>query len=359
MIDDEKYDWRDGSARAIFLRMTCEASPLVPVAAPSRLHGLAVAGGIAAAAVPLAAWLSGLGVAASPLVVALLLGLLVAQLRPLPAACATGLSFASRTLLRAAIVLLGLRIGLRDIAAVGWDGLGLIVVVVALTLAFGIWLGRRLGLSVDQAILIAAGHAICGAAAIAAMDSVLRAKEAEVVRALALVTIAGTAAMLVCPLLGAWWQLDADVYGFWVGGSVHEVAQAVGAGFARGEQCGEAASLWKMVRVACLLPVGGAVAVAVAKRRRAEATSLRALVPWFVVWFAGVAVADALGAVPQALADVLRQVCTVLMTVAMAALGLKSSLRDLLRAGARPLVAAGATTLFVSVVALALASLRG
>lgn len=332
------------------------SSTVFPVpTARVRWPGLLLAGSIAVAATPLAAAASAAGLALSPLVIALLLGLLVAQVRALPAVFEPGLGFACRPLLRTAIVLLGLRIGLRDVAAIGVTGVAAIAVVVAATLGFGAWLGRRLGLSSNQSLLLAAGHAICGAAAVAAVDSVLRAKEHEVVRSLAMVTIGGTLVMLLCPLLGGLFELSPQVYGFWVGGSVHEVAQAVAAGFARGEECGEAASLFKMVRVGCLLPVGAIVAVLVARRERAATRSLRGMVPWFVVGFAVVAAIDALGWVPVPVAAFLRQVCTVLMTVAMAALGLKSSLRDLARAGWRPLLVTGATTLFVSLLALGMA----
>ena len=322
-----------------------------------RWPGLLAAGSLAGLAGGIGELATSCGISVSPLVIALILGLAVAQVRPLSTAAEPGLAFACRPLLRAAIVLLGLRIGLRDIAAVGFTGVASIGCVVVATLGFGTWLGRRLGLSGNQSLLLAAGHAICGAAAIAAVDSVLRAKDAEVVRSLAMITLGGTVVMLLCPLLGGWFELSPQVYGFWVGGSVHEVAQAVGAGFARGESCGEAASLFKMVRVGCLLPVGAVIAVVAARREHRATRSLRGLVPWFVVGFAAVALIDAAGLVPAPLAALLRSVCTALMTVAMAALGLKSSVRDLLGAGWRPLVVAGATTSFVSLAAFAMALL--
>jgi len=156
------------------------------------------------------------------------------------------------------------------------------------------------------------------------------------------------------PMLGTWLQLDADCYGFWVGGSVHEVAQALAAGYARGESCGEAASLIKLVRVAHLLPLGMLLFVVVARRARGAARG-RVVVPWFVIGFALVAGADAVGAVPAVVADGLRQLCSFAMTVAMAALGLKSSLRDVARAGARPLLAAALTSTVVAAVAFLLA----
>ncbi|MGK0205494.1 MAG: putative integral membrane protein (TIGR00698 family) [Planctomycetota bacterium] len=334
-----------------------------PVGVPARgpgprgrlLPGLLLAGGVAILATLLTSVLATFEVVAGSMVVSLLLGLTLANLRPIPTAALPGLDFACRPVLRFAIVLLGLRIGLPQVAAVGASGLLSVTAIVATTLAFGYWISRRLGLSSNLAWLLASGHAICGAAAIAAADSVLKAKDREVTQALTMVTLFGTVAMLVLPMLGSWLQLDAELYGFWVGGSVHEVAQAVASGYARGEACGEAASIIKLVRVAHLLPLGLLLGGVVARRALAGGKR-RIIVPWFVLGFAAVAVFDAAGLVPVAVADALRQLCTFAMTVAMAALGLKSSLREVIRAGVRPLLAAGLTTAWIVTVAVVLAA---
>ncbi len=319
------------------------------------LPGLLLAGGVAVLATLLTPVLAACGVVAGSMVVSLLLGLALAQLRPMPTATLPGLDFACRPVLRFAIVLLGLRIGLPQVVAVGASGWLAVTAIVASTLLFGYWISRRLGLSSNLAWLLASGHAICGAAAIAAADSVLKAKDREVTQALTMVTLFGTLAMLVLPMLGSWLQLDADLYGFWVGGSVHEVAQAVASGYARGEACGEAASIIKLVRVAHLLPLGLLLGGVVARRVMAGGQR-RIIVPWFVLGFAAVAVVDAAGLVPLWLADALRQLCAFAMTIAMAALGLKSSLREVLRTGVRPLLAAGFTTAWIVMVALLLAT---
>jgi uncharacterized integral membrane protein (TIGR00698 family) len=335
------------------------ASITLPTAGPSPrgplLPGLLLAGGVAVLATLLTPVLATFGVIAGSMVVSLLLGLALAQVRPMPTATLPGLDFGCRSVLRFAIVLLGLRIGLPQVAAVGASGLVAVSGIVASTLLFGYWVSRRLGLSSNLAWLLASGHAICGAAAIAAADSVLQAKDREVTQALTMVTLFGTVAMLVLPMLGSWWDVPADVYGFWVGGSVHEVAQAVASGYARGEACGEAASIIKLVRVAHLLPLGLLLGAVVARRTMASGQG-RIVVPWFVLGFAAVAAVDAAGLVPDALAAALRQLCTFAMTVAMAALGLKSSLREVVHAGVRPLLAAGLTTMWISGSALLLAT---
>lgn len=318
------------------------------------VSGLLIAVGVAALADALTPALFAAGVVASPMVVSLLLGLVLAQFPVMPNAVKPGLDFACRPVLRFAIVLMGLRIGLPQVAAVGGSGLLAVFAIVATTLLFGYWVSRRFGLSTDLAWLLASGHAICGAAAVAAADSVLKAKERDVTQALTLVTLFGTITMVVLPMLGSWLQLGADEYGFWVGGCVHEVAQALAAGFALGPECGEVASVVKLVRVAHLLPLGLVLAVVVARRATGQVRG-RIVVPWFVLGFAAVAIVDAVGFVPYSVAQPLRSLCGFAMTVAMAALGLKSSLRDVAKAGTRPLLAAAATTSVITAVAFALA----
>jgi len=328
--------------------------------ANSRLPGMLLAALLAVLANAATPLLAAAGVVASPMVVALLLGLVLAQFVAMPARVQPGLEWACRPLLRFAIILLGLRIGLPQVAAVGAGGLLAVSALVTVTLGGGYWISRRLGLSRDQSWLLASGHAICGAAAVAAADSVLKAKGRDVTQALTMVTLFGTVAMLALPVLGSWLQLSADDYGFWVGGAIHEVAQAVAAGFALGPECGESASVIKLVRVAHLLPLGLCLTAVVARRNRAGSGGNgrgRIVVPWFVLGFAAVAAIDAAGFVPASIAQPLRTLCAFAMTVAMAALGLKSSLRDVAKAGWRPLAAAFLTTSLITTTAFVLAIL--
>lgn len=323
--------------------------------ANGRLPGVLLAALLAVLANAVTPLLAAAGVVASPMVVALLLGLVLAQFVAMPARVQPGLEFACRPLLRFAIILLGLRIGLPQVAAVGTSGLLAVSAIVAVTLGGGYWISRRLGLSRDQSWLLASGHAICGAAAVAAADSVLKAKGRDVTQALTMVTLFGTLAMLALPVLGSWLQLSAGDYGFWVGGAIHEVAQAVAAGFALGPECGESASVIKLVRVAHLLPLGLCLTAVVARRNDSQRG--RIVVPWFVLGFAAVAAIDAAGLVPPGIARPLRTLCTFAMTVAMAALGLKSSLRDVAKAGWRPVLAAFLTTSLITTTAFTLAIL--
>jgi uncharacterized integral membrane protein (TIGR00698 family) len=332
------------------------SSLVASVPGPRLLPGLCLAGVVASVGAVAAAVADACGLVLGPMPWALLAGLLLANLQPLPNTCAPGVAFAARPLLRGAIVLSGLRLGLAPLAAVGWDGLAALAAIVVGTLAIGRWLGRRLGLGPDLVWLLAAGHAICGAAAIVAADSVLRTRSREVALALTLVTFGGTVLMLLSPLLGEALAMPVAQYGLWVGGSLHEVAQAVAAGHARGEPFGEAATAVKMVRVLFLVPLG--LWLVLERGRSTQPGARRWLVPWFVVAFVAVGGLAAAGLVPATMAAPLRGIGTVMMTTAMAALGLQSPLREVAAAGARPLLLTMALTLSVSALAFAAAGWR-
>lgn len=175
------------------------------------------------------------GIAAlNPVVVALALGILLRATITLPGRMKPGIAFSVRPLLRAAIVLLGLQITLRQLIDIGPGALVLAVVVVFTTLAATIALGRWLKVEPVLASLIGTGTAICGASAIVAANQVVRGRDEDVVYALAVITLCGTAAMMLDPTLTQVLALDARQYGLWTGTSIHEVIQAVGAAAAGG-----------------------------------------------------------------------------------------------------------------------------
>jgi uncharacterized integral membrane protein (TIGR00698 family) len=368
MITIETSRWieRTGSAsmpRVITAASFVRLSPAAPRRGTSfvgracfgmgALAAVAVAGAAHALAGPLAA----LGAPASPLLVAILLGMVLAPFVADRPTFERGLACAGRPLLRLAIVLLGLRVGLPQLAALGAGTLLAVALLVAATWIVGRGIGKALGLSDDAALLLAAGHAVCGAAAIVAVDGVVRGKPRDVAGAVALVTVFGTVSMLALPLFGNALALTPQQQGIWAGASLHEVAQAVAAGHASGDEAGAAASLVKMARVALLLPAVWIVSIVRLRAARGAGASpaARAAVPWFVVGFLAVAALDAVGAVPTAVAGVLRPAGAFVMTVAMAAIGLGTSLRELRGFGWRPLVVAALTTIFVTAVGLAVA----
>jgi uncharacterized integral membrane protein (TIGR00698 family) len=288
---------------------------------------------------------------ASALVAALLLGMLVSNVVGGRAALAPGARFAARRVLRVGIVLLGLRISLGLIGDVGWRGVAVAVAAVAFTLPVTVWLGRRLGVSPALSLLIGAGCGICGAAAVVAMEPVAEAKDEEAGFALATVTALGTVAMLALPLLGARaLDLSDEDVGLWAGGSVHEVAQVVGAAGGVSAAALAVATIVKLTRVVLLVPV--IVVTAVIKGRAGGKRGNP--VPLFVALFLVAVAIRSTGLLPDSLVGHATDVDTALLACAMAGLGLTIDVGQLRRLGGRPLVLGAASSTLLALVILGL-----
>lgn len=286
------------------------------------------------------------------LMIALLLGLLLAFFWPPPATVRPGVLFSMKKLLRLAIVLLGLRISLAQVQALGWGSLLIVFSGVALCFGLSLWLGRWLKLSRSSTLLLASGVSICGASAVLAADAVVEAEESDVVYALAVITLLGTIFMLAYPLLQWLLLLTPAHYSLWVGASVHEVAQVVAAGFAHGEQSGELATVVKLTRVLALVPV---MLLLVLYQRRVAAAEVglkQVPIPWFVLGFLGLLLLG--GWLPESLKAPLNLLGQLALVMAMAALGLETRLDKLKAAGLRPLYLGLGSSLFLSLYSLGL-----
>lgn len=325
-------------------------SPPIPNPSPSaRLPGIGLAASVAAAAFVLKAL--GLPVVASfsPLMLAILIGMTVRNLVGRPEAARAGLAAALRTPLRLGIVLLGLQVTLTEILAIGWAGLAILVFAVSATFLFTIWMGRQLGVPRGLTTLIAAGTGVCGASAIVAANTVVRDEDESVAYALATVTLFGTIAMLGYPVLASALPLSELAYGLWSGASVHEVAQVVAAGFARGEASGEFATVTKLARVLMLAPLVLLMGLwAHRLSSRSDAGSGRAPMPWFVFGFLGMVLLAGTGWIEAEWRSSANLITQALLAFALAAVGLETDLRKLVAQGWRPLVLGATATLFIA-----------
>src|SRR5438270_4938404 len=222
----------------------------------------------------------------SPLIWAVFIGMAVVAARPLGVRFQPGVRVASRRLLRLGVALLELRLGVGQLVGVWLPGLAVILLVVPLTIGGTLLLGRRLGCPPGLTLLVATGSAICGASAIVAMDAAVEGDEDDVTVAVATVTLFGTAALVVLPILDRLvLHLPAATFGTWVGASVHEVAQVVSAATPAGAAAVKVASVVKLTRVLMLAPL--VLAVSLLRRRggTVERTAVRAPMPLFVAGF--------------------------------------------------------------------------
>jgi uncharacterized integral membrane protein (TIGR00698 family) len=268
---------------------------------------------------------------------------------------ASGIDFASTTVLRVGVALLGARISTEQIRSLGAMTLVLVIVSVAATIAIGLLLSRLLRRSRTEGILTGGAVAICGASAALAISSVLpRTEENRRFTLLAVVgvTSLSTLAMIVYPVAARLLQLDETETGIFIGSTIHDVAQVVGAGYLHSVATGDAATLVKLFRVMLLVPVVMLVAWVI-RRRAVEATSRPRLLPLFLLAFLMFVLLNSAGLVPVSAGHILSEMSRWCLVVAIAALGVKTSLQQFAALGWRPIALMVGETAFLAVLVVA------
>lgn len=294
---------------------------------------------------------------ASALLIAIVLGILLRNLKPVqPASWVPGMQLSAKQFLRIGIVFLGAQLVLGDIAALGWKMLIVVIAVVTITLFATVGLGRVIGVNKDLTLLIASGFSICGAAAIAGVESTIRSRKEDVAAAVALVVLFGTLMIGAVPVASELLGLSTVTAGLWAGASTHEVAQVVAIGGILGPEALKVAVIVKLARVLMLAPVVAVFAILVRRKLSAEAAatthvSRPPIVPVFVIGFVAAAVLRTLGWLPGWAVSGASIAQTVCLTASMFALGNGVHISSLLRLGLKPVLLAVLSTLVVATVA--------
>ena len=258
--------------------------------------------------------------------------------------CESGIVFAKQHLLRLGIILYGFRLTFSQIADVGVSGIVIDLLTLSSTFLLACLLGQKVfGLDKHTSWLIGAGSSICGAAAVLATEPVVKAEASKVTVAIATVMIFGTLAIFIYPaiypLLAHWFTPES--YGIYIGSTMHEVAQVVAAGHAVSPETESAAVIAKMLRVMMLAPFLILLAARVKQLAPANGGQRSKItIPWFAILFIAVAVFNSFGLLPKAAVDMLVTLDTLLLAMAMAALGITTHLSAIRKAGARPLLMA-------------------
>lgn len=283
------------------------------------------------------------------LTAAVVLGMAAAHLpglRPVVRGVARpGLSTAGKRLMRLGIVLLGLKLSLDDVLGLGWATVAMVLTVVAATFAGTLWLGRRLGLPGDQPLLVATGYSICGASAIGAVSQAAGSEEEDVASSVALVTLCGTLAIAVLPLLQHPLGLGELEFGRWVGASVHDVGQVVATAQTGGPGALREAVLVKLMRVVLLAPLVAGVAVVARRNLRsarragaegaAKSGSRPPIVPLFVAGFLAMIVLRTTGVLPERALTLAGDAQELLLAAALFGLGSAVHLPTMAKTGGR------------------------
>ena len=357
--------------------MTRTASVAVPAIAAMRfsapnqlarlLPGLVISAALAGAGMALGRidWLQSHGFSA--LTLAIVLGMLLGNtVYPrIAAPCGPGVNFSKQNLLRLGVVLYGLRLTVQDIGHVGLAGVLTDTLVLSSTFALACLVGIKwLGMDRKTVMLIGAGSSICGAAAVMAAEPVVRARAEQVTVAVATVVVFGTLAIFLYPMLydlNQHWQFisgGAEGFGIYAGSTIHEVAQVVAAARSVGSHAADTAVIAKMVRVMMLAPFlimlsawlardeAKASAKEEAQQQRSQSVlpstpaKAKLAVPWFAFAFVGVVLFNSLHLLPAPVVSIVTEIDTVLLAMAMAALGLSTHASAIRKAGIKPLLLA-------------------
>lgn len=270
---------------------------------------------------------------------------------------APGLALSARSVLRIGVALLGARITLEKILGLGWSTLAGVAAAVALTLTFGLLIAKKTGLKKRFGVLTAGAVAICGASAAAAIAAVLprhEASERDTAFTIIGVTTLSTIAMVVYPLIAAMFHFTHVQTGVFLGGTIHDVAQVVGAGYSVSPETGDVATIIKLLRVALLVPTVLVISVVSRRIETSDTAKRPGLIPLFLVVFLGIVLLNSLHLVPNHIQSLLSEASRWCIVISIAALGVKTSLAALAQVGPQAVTLMVVETLFIAVLVLVL-----
>ena len=289
---------------------------------------------------------------------ALLLGMAVSFLYQNDTPCACGIDFTASTLLRAGVVLLGLRIALGDLAVLGWQTALMLAFAIFTTIVLGVFLAKSLGLQKRFGALTGGSVAICGASAALAISTILpkgKNHERDTLLTVIGVTAMSTIAMILYPILSAQLGMNDTEAGIFLGGTIHDVAQVVGAGYSVSDSAGDMATLTKLVRVAMLMPVVLIMMLVIKRFYRADAKAGEGDIPkmpMFLVGFILLMLLNSFVSLPTVVVETGTQVSRFFLVVSITAIGMKSNLGKLAEVGVLPIVMIITETLWIALLIL-------
>ena len=267
-----------------------------------------------------------------------------------------GLAFASRTLLRIGIVLVGVRVTLTQIVSLGPWALLATIGIIAATMGVAVLVARRMKLGAEFGVLAGGAVAICGASAAMAFASLLgerRINNAQLTLTLVGISAASALAMFLYPIIAHHTGLHDQQAGYMLGASIHDVAQALGAGYAFSVAAGQTATIVKLTRVALLAPALAVAALFFPPE--ADAGKRPPILPWFVIGFVVLAIVNSTGVIPSLVANGAQQLAAGCLACAVAATGIRSPMATLMKTGGKPLIVIAAASLTALLLAFAFA----
>jgi len=340
--------------------------PFTPENRKGTINGIIFVAIFAAAATMIAniSTVQALGI--SPLVIGIVMGIFYANTlhNHIPSEWQGGITFSAKKILRFAIVFYGFRITFQEIANVGMEGFLVSLIMLTTTFLLGSYLGYKIfKMDRDTSMLTASGASVCGAAAVLATEPVLKAEGHKTAIAVSMVVLFGTISMFLYPFLymsiiepsTGFLHLSPQEFGIYVGGTIHEVAQVVAVPasiMGASDEMANAAVIVKMTRVIMIAPMLIIVGLYLSyetKKIGGSKSNVPLVIPWFAVYFIAVAGFNSLGIVPSNIVNIINEIDTFLLTMAMTALGMGTIFSKFKGLGLAPLYTAGAMFIWLIV----------
>lgn len=291
----------------------------------------------------------------STLIIAIIIGGFIKNTVGISKKLEEGIRFCSKKVLRLAIILLGFKLSFSQILTIGPKAVVVVLISTSATILFTKYIGRKFKLKNDLTILLATGISVCGAAAIAAVDAIIKSDEEDVAYSIGVITALGVIFMFVYPLMFNFFKMNSQLYSIWAGASIHEVAQVVAAGFTVSNDVGTQATIVKLTRVLFIIPITLILSLTSSKKENSKFSFKNVSVPYFILLFLLIVVINSIIQIPKNILNLLVKLDGYLMTLAMAGLGLDLNITSMKRVGLKPLFLGIIASLFISLISLIIA----
>ncbi|AVX31414.1 YeiH family protein [Carboxydocella sp. ULO1] len=297
----------------------------------------------------------------SSLIIAIIIGMTIKNVISLPTSTQKGISFSAKKILRLAIIFLGFRLSISQVLEVGPSALISILIATTSAILFTLWLGRIMDVPLKRALLLGSGVSICGAAAVAAVDAVIKSEEEDTAFAIGAVTLFGTIFMFLYPALHGLLNIPDLFYALWAGSSIHEVAQVAAASVVASGQFKAMASTVKMIRVLFIIPLTLILTFIPWNDNVTEEDKnpvippqkSKITIPWFAILFFVMVLINSFAGLPQNVVAGLITFDNWIMTAAMAGLGLDLSFKAMAKIGTRAVILGAVSSVFISILSAA------
>lgn len=303
---------------------------------PTLWQGLALAAALAVVAMILGRWLPTVG---GP-VFAILLGLAIRNSMGMRPVFQPGLTFASKKVLQWSIIALGFGLSITQVVQTGLESLWVTLITMAAAFIVAGLLGRMLRVPDRLLTLIGVGTAVCGGSAIAAVSPIIKPSEHEMAFAISTIFLFNVVAVLVFPFFGHLMNMSDIGFGLWAGTAINDTSSVVAAAYSYSTEAGDYATVVKLTRATFIIPICLFYVFIEIKRQKEEGSgfSIRRLIPWFIVWFVVASAVRSTGLLPAEVLVGLQFLAKFLMVLALAAIGLSSNMRAMIRTGWQPVV---------------------